>query len=155
MCGDRDRAFHPGFVVSRNKASEFELACVREFPDDLAITFLGQANGIWIVVLHLRELLHQGLVLHHLFMMIEYKFVFDFSGVFHDELYGFTLLDGQRCRFEDHGAIVFLDHRNFDGAVHLGCFASFPDSHRNLPVTARMGATCQGCGAVERYCACQ
>src|SRR3546814_8799083 len=66
-------AMHSSVVVAGHEAGDLEDAVLRELPDDLSGLPRCQADRVRLVVFHLRELLHQSLVLHDLVFLVEHE----------------------------------------------------------------------------------
>mmetsp|Transcript_53125 Transcript_53125/g.124250 ORF Transcript_53125/g.124250 Transcript_53125/m.124250 type:complete len:203 (+) Transcript_53125:242-850(+) len=121
--GDGDGTLHPGVVVPGLQAGEVDLVGLGELPDDL--TGLARCDGdlVGVRVLHLRELLHELVVLLQLGLSAQHELVLDPTGVLDHEADRFALLDVQAGRREAH----VVGHVNVDRARDLGGFAGHAD----------------------------
>ena len=69
---------HAGIVMTGNEAGDLERAVIGELPDDLAGRSSGKPDCVGVVMFHVREFFHHGLVLHDFVFLIEHEFVVEF-----------------------------------------------------------------------------
>ncbi len=84
---------------------------------------------------HLRELLHDRLMLKNLVLLIQHEFMVDGSGVLDRDLDRLPLADVEDGGSEYHLPVVGFLHRDADRLCRLGLLAGLSDSHF-LTVTA-------------------
>jgi hypothetical protein len=141
-CGffdDCEIALHAGFVVTWDEAREFEGPAIGEFPKDLSSFAWLQSHSIRIVVFHIWELLHHGLVLHYALVVIENEFVYELTHILHREEYRLTFHNIDTFGFKNHVSVVNFLHSDGYGSTDSLFLARFAYSHISMVVIATIG----------------
>src|SRR2546421_6202289 len=86
-----DLAVHPRFVMSRNKAGEFEHTGLRESPKEFTMLSGSKAFSVGIVMLHVGKFFHEHCMLAVFRDRSQHEFVAFGSAIFQDEADLFTL----------------------------------------------------------------
>src|SRR5579885_463107 len=105
---DDDMPRHARLSVARNKAREFKLTCLGELPDDLAGLPWRKTDRVWIVVLHVRVLLHELGVFEVFSGRGEHEFMSDGTAIPNHEFDLLAFLDVQFVRNEPHVSVGIL-----------------------------------------------